>query len=575
MVSATVMNDVVKQLRAIAIVPPQDSGGFDVWLEQKDVLAFLNDNISEREFVLYASLPFTFIYGIAVPTASLEPLDVDDLMAWGTNPWSSWCVATSFSDPPEVDILPPLNNVGSRVLANGEQLLFGRRFDGRQEQKSYFELSQKLAHLLDLHYVPERLAYCKFDRRGDVEDVVRVIDLPKEGGRDGGTLVTVLREALDEYLALTEAAVVRFFDVTRCKQTGFAGWRNERTELESRDGASHYRKAVEPGYASYTRGFQVVRPNFDKLDVLERSRGECDDEKCYAEFISQDWKNNVVAEISCSPTSLANYFTKSDLPFEITPAFFRPDVLLKYKKDPEKYLLDERSITSHNAWHLQTYDINEAGQVHTYLIYLSRLPYDEQLYWKSFNEAPKAPISKRAFATDMKGEVFVEYDPLGSLKGVLRQLHSHAVSWWKLRSDRLIQLVHYPVTKSAEEWADELMALDKLVVEGFEERWLRKKAGGLGKSPKEQDRSLRLIEHCLSGLGFEEDHALEIVAPFREVHNLRSQLKGHAAGSEASKIRAQAISVHGSYRKQFETLCGRCDESMRKISKAFDVPLQN
>jgi len=73
----------------------------------------------------------------------------------------------------------------------------------------------------------------------------------------------------------------------------------------------------------------------------------------------------VITEISCNPTCLANYFTKSDLPFEISPAFFRPEVLLRYKSDPDKYELTIRSISCRDAWYLQTYDINDAGQVHT------------------------------------------------------------------------------------------------------------------------------------------------------------------------------------------------------------------
>lgn len=32
------------------------------------------------------------------------------------------------------------------------------------------------------------------------------------------------------------------------------------------------------------------------------------------------------------------------------------------------------------------------------------LPIAEQRYWKAFNEAPKAGISKRAFETDFQGE---------------------------------------------------------------------------------------------------------------------------------------------------------------------------
>ena len=73
--------------------------------------------------------------------------------------------------------------------------------------------------------------------------------------------------------------------------------------------------------------------------------------------------------------------------------FFKPQVLDKYKADREKYRLEDRTITCRNSWYLQTYDVNEAGQVHTYITYLGNLPIEEQRYWKAFNERPKAPIS--------------------------------------------------------------------------------------------------------------------------------------------------------------------------------------
>jgi len=236
-----------------------------------------------------------------------------------------------------------LESVGSKVPAGGEQLIYRRRFDGRQEQQSYYEVLQKLTHLLDLHYVAERRSYCKFDKRGDVEDVIRFVDIPREGGSAGGTIVTIVREILDEYLTLTEAAIVRVLDNTRYEPTQFRGWRNARSEVFVEDGDLYYRRAVEANYASYARGFQIVRSNLSKQDLRGRMQGEHAEEKRYASFIAQDWKNNVVTETSCDPKFLANYFTKSDLPFEITPAFFRPDVLLKYKKHPDKYLLEDRS----------------------------------------------------------------------------------------------------------------------------------------------------------------------------------------------------------------------------------------
>jgi hypothetical protein len=158
---------------------------------------------------------------------------------------------------------------------------------------------------------------------------------------------------------------------------------------EETDGDLHYRYHIEPGHASYMRGVQIVEGRMTRQQAAQGHRIGPDPNKQYASFIVQDWKNEVICEVSCAPGATANYFTKSDLPFETSPAFFRPDVLLKYKADSDKYTLKDRSITCRNAWHLETYDINEAGQVHTYLAYLRDLPYEEQLYWKAHNEVQR------------------------------------------------------------------------------------------------------------------------------------------------------------------------------------------
>jgi hypothetical protein len=61
----------------------------------------------------------------------------------------------------------------------------------------------------------------------------------------------------------------------------------------------------------------------------------------------------------------------------MSPVFFRSEVLIRYKSDPEKYELHDRSIYCRGAWSLRTYDMNDAGPVHTYLGYLRELPYND------------------------------------------------------------------------------------------------------------------------------------------------------------------------------------------------------
>jgi hypothetical protein len=259
-----------------------------------------------------------------------------------------------------------------------------------------------------------------------------------------------------------------------------------------------------PEIASYLRGFQIIRPVLSTKDLIKRHGIGDTKKRQHATFIAYDWKHNVVRECSCDPKLLGNYFVQSDLPYEISPVFFRSEVLHKYKADTEKYKLHDRSIACRHTWHLETYDVNDAGQVHTYLKYLSYLPYEEQLYWKSFNEAPKGPISTRAYQTDFEGQRYSEYDPLQSLRNVLLDLDNNQASWWILRDSKLLAKVHYPVTKAEDEWMKELHSLDKLIIEGFVISDLRMRLTNLGRTIDRQWKSLKLLEELLRALGADE-----------------------------------------------------------------------
>lgn len=561
------MSVVVDRLEGIS-EPPPEKDDFDTWLEMGSALDFLRDN-TQDEFVVYASNRFNFVHAILTPASSLNPADIADLMSWNCNATSSWGIAVQFSRPPSVWISPPLDNTGSKTLRGGEQLVFARYFDGRPAGKNYYEVLQKFTHLFDLHYMEERNAYCRLDGRGDVEDVIRIVEIPGKGEEFDTDVLTFDRAVLDEYLVLTDSVIVRTFDFVRYRPGAFSGWRAAHDSAFQSDGDIHYRSHIEPQYASYLRGFQLIRPLTTRDAIIRRFDFTTPKDKQYASFIAFDWKNEVIKEISCAPGHTANYFTKSDLPFEVSPAFFNPEVLLKYKADSDKYRLAGRSISCRGAWSLQTYDVDEAGQVHTYLVYLRDLPYEEQLYWKSYNEEPKAPISKRAFTTDFEGRWHLEYEPLDSLKSAIGDLNRDQVPWWTLRSAKLLDQLHYPITSSADEWASEILSLDQLVVEGFETKWLRNTAQSLGRTPDVSFASLKLVEECLLALGFAEDQAKAVVAPLKETHDLRSKVKGHASGKDGAAIKKQVLNDHGTYKEHFHNLCRRCDESVRVIEEAF------
>jgi len=564
------MTNILGELNQLSTAPSQERD-FNAWLELKDAVGFMNRNVLQDEFVVYASMPHVFVHAILVPTSLTNPLDVEDLMCWDCNATSSWGVAITFSEPRSIYISSPLADARSKTLRAGEQMVFARRFEGRVGRRNYYEILQKITQVLNIHFLPERSAYCRLDKNGDIEDVIRFLEVSGKGEDFIGSAVTFKRSLLDQYLALTGSTIIRTFDFTRFRPSHFGGWHKSHENQYVTEGALSYRVHVEPHHASYMRGFQVVHPVIAKETVIDNFDPTATVEKRYASFIAHDWKNKIVTEISCAPRRTANYFTQSDLPFELSPAFFRPEVLLKYKSDSEKYRLEDRSISCRSTWHLETYDINDAGQVHTYLVYLRGLPYEEQLYWKSFNERPKAPISKRAMKTDFEGSWETEYDPLGSLKEAVRELYDRQVPWWALRSEKLLDQVHYPVTSSPDEWSNEILQLDQLVVEGFQSKWLRKTAESLGRVPEPKFESLKLVEECLLGLGNSELDVQKLLAPLRETHHLRTKLKGHASGKDAAALKRQALEGHGTYKKHFRDLCGYCDESIRSISEQFKL----
>jgi hypothetical protein len=106
------------------------------------------------------------------------------------------------------------------------------------------EVSQKLVHPLDIHYIPERNAYCRLDGNGDIEDVIRIMTLPIDEQLEGREVVTILRKDLDIYMAVADLALVIKFDFTRTVRGSFSGW-NDLSRYH-RDGEDLFTMAVQP-----------------------------------------------------------------------------------------------------------------------------------------------------------------------------------------------------------------------------------------------------------------------------------------------------------------------------------------
>jgi len=399
--------------------------------------------------------------------------------------------------------------------------------------------------------------------------VIRVIRF-KEADRQYDAVVTMLTKDLTQFMVVAGMSLVFFFDFTRFIPSNFGGW-DDLSRKEFRAPDLFYNGGSGAG-ASYVNGRMVCRPAITLADLTAEWKREQDgSDRRYASFKIHDRKNNSNVETSCSPEHLSNYFQKSDLPWEISPAFFRPEVLHRFKADPEKYAMDDRSIGCRGAWYLKSYDINDAGQVHAYIGDLAHLPFEEQMYWQSFNEWPKGSISKRAHQNDILGEFSTEYDPLNSIKRKVKLLDDASPSWWKPRDEKLSDAARYPATDSVLEWGNEVLALDQYLVEGFLEKPLRVLIEERGGKPEPSWRSIRLLQAFLETTGQTPEAAESIIAPLKTLHNLRTPLRGHASSSTKRAAEFDARKAFGTLRAHYTDLAGKCDNALDAILQAFGI----
>jgi hypothetical protein len=285
--------------------------------------------------------------------------------------------------------------------------------------------------------------------------------------------------------------------------------------------------------------------------------------------LAQDWRNKRITRISTDPAATANYFNagQNSLPFELSPAFFKPDVILKYKMDREKYSFNHRSISCRCSWYLKEYDVNDAGQIFAYICDLRSLPYGEQQHWKSYNELPKAGISERALKNDFFGEWASCPDPVRDVLTVIHTCREKKVSWWTLREGKLLDQVTAPLTASRDEWAEAFMDLSKLVVEGFELSAIKARLAAKGVSHPAEEKSIALLERLIAGPECGEERIR--LEALRTIQHIRTKVRGHASGAEVEALVRNVISQHETFTSHFHHVCRMCAIELQAIAGAF------
>jgi hypothetical protein len=561
---------IIEEIERLDDLPP-DREDFATWIHAGAHLDFLRRNACSEELVIYGSGEYSFVYAAVLPNARLASVSQDDLLHWAGDPYSQIASYVWGGSRDDVWVERLSDSTGWRALEGAIQLVFGRTFEGWSgSDRTYFEVNQEYTHITGIHFRPEQRGYCRFDQNGDLQQMVSVTS--RSDTVKNVSCVSFAWSPLEEYLAATNSTLVRRFDFTLLRRNNFTKWPEGPETIIQESDQLFYRQKVDPAVAAYTTGVQLIAPRRPSRVIFDDFRGGHKNKK-YVEFIAHDWRNMRVTTISTDPKATTNYFEAhgNSLPFEVSPAFFRPEVVLKYKTDKDKYTIGERHITCRAAWQLQALDVNEAGQVFAYIRYLRSLPYAEQLHWRSYNEPPKAGISDRAMASDFEGRFATFKDPLREVLSIVGYWHEKSVPWWTLRGDRLLERVSTPLTASRDEWAEAFMDLAKLVVEGFEVSPIRARLEKSGIPYEQKELSIALLERLIN----KETESTEIprLTGLRTVQLIRTKVKGHASGQEVETLVQEVLAEHESFTKHFKHICTRVALELQTIAGLFTCPI--
>ena len=432
-----------------------------------------------------------WLFPTLVPSSEIETLK-KKLPHFSIHPSSAaYSHVMSYDD----HYLEPYWNQGTTFDESEIQLFFNRRYEGRPRGKeNYVEFNQLVTHPLGLHWSPSKNSFCTLDSQGEEIEKIKMIET------DDLKIILIRRRTLDKLLYLGKWVLVRYLSFTRWngEHPHFDDCINEEYIPENYDGKFEVRSCPKSSieYVEF-RGAQIESPHTPKEEVLSwKFEDEEEEKKKYANFVVEDWKNKrILKDYSLDPTNFSNYLTKSDLPYEMSTIYFKAEVLDKYKNNPDKFKLQERSIECRGGWYLDTYDVNEHRQVHTYAIYLSRLPYKEQLHWAQYNEEKKGPLSKRAVQTDFEAKWPDTESKIEMLKNALTELSKIQIgtesSVWGPKGgtwENASKGLHYLHTENANQWHDFIIALANTTNEGFQLGTLRQIAEMLGISTLGQDK---------------------------------------------------------------------------------------
>lgn len=422
-------------------------------------------------------------------------------------------------------------------------------------EQAQLHINQEFVLLFEL-YRGEGDCFYAVDKSGEKE---KVIDINEDS-------VRIRAKYLLRYIAAKQCLFVYFIDSRFASSKSYPMNAHLIDDYEEVGANYHYR-----------RWFQST-PNKDYLLSMLYSRsfvepGERKDSKIwpfeekdtfYPEFIIGETSDGTPVRFTCDPSKLGTYFDKeATAPHYLTPVYFKPSVLDKYRNNPV-FTVNDRRLECGTQWGIEIDNVNP-DRVMVFLGDLgSDLPQCERQHFLSFQISPVDQcISEEVILNDFMN-MFT--DPSGPISKLLDARESLNRSWkdrfgtylyrnFHKNDKYVLQQIHVPSENSEAEFDSVIMALAKAFVDYIDE--------GNFKGFNEKG-SLNKLDSFLHSKDLDIN-----LQSLRDIQSIRSNSAAHGKGSNYDKLQSKIVS--DDHRKDILVLVGSLTDLLNELVQALSV----
>lgn len=433
-------------------------------------------------------------------------------------------------------------------------------------QPPSFEIAHPFLWFFDA--IPKRGDWFTLDRDGREHGLVRVT---RSGDDEYRVDVDVAQ--LRRYLAAADLILLVQHDIhlvsrESIKDDVFAEYR---TDVAHFDWSAHDARkwsTLEPGSFSRLLGKIAVMPNQADPD-LDRLGAP------YEELvIGRDPSSGKPIRSTCNPNELRTYFDSSDddRPHQLTPVYFRLEVLGRYVSEPHRYHVTRTRLTCLDLWGVDAVR-NSEDLLEVYLSDIGgRIPRSERPHWLAFNVPPRGKMDEGRFRRDFLNQPAPTPDPVGNLLRSVQSVDDAFAARWggpmrnALKEPLKTEYEHLygPVTEDASALMSPILTLTKGLVDSLDVRLLREITGV-------KDASNKSLELLRKLVGMEGGDIDVIVGPLVALQHIRSKGQAHRSDTGRMKVLADEGLEDMSPLQQFDLICERVTAALNGLRDLIGV----